>query len=262
MSTDQTRQPTGVPTGGQFAATAHAEATGVDLAELRDRVSVEDELDELTDDAQVGYERAVDAMYDAEHAARTAATYGSTPERQQHNEQYDKAFAEVAIAGRRRTTAFLAAHPSAGRPDFADYANPRNVTEVRKALKAAAAGEVHAILLRNEAVAKLDGRLDVAGPPDGTPLYVDLSSGFCPLRVTAGTVVVHARSTMGNGIEVGPGATVVVFADPDRKVSTRVEGGVAAVVGAHGARGLQFNRGGVLDVVGATSGMTVRNATT
>ena len=259
MSTDQTRQPTGVPTGGQFAATAHAEPTGVSLVEPP---RIDEELDELTDDAQVGYEQAVDAVIDAALAARTAASYGSGPEREQYNALYDQAVADVGIAGRRRTTAFLAAHPSAGRPDFADYANPRNVTEVRNALKAAAAGKVHAILLRNEAVAKLDGRLDVAGPPDGTPLYVDLSSGFCPLRVTAGTVVVHARSTMGNGIEVGPDATVVVFADPDRKVSTRVEGGVAAVVGADGARGLQFNRGGVLDVVGATSGMTVRSATT
>ena len=255
MRTDRTRQPTGVPTGGQFAATAHAEPTGVSLV-VPPRI--DEELDELTDDAQVGYERAVDAMYED----RSIADSGTGSEGQRSDALYDQAVADVGIAGRRRTTAFLAAHPSAGRPDFADYANPRNVTEVRNALKAAAAGKVHAILLRNEAVAKLDGRLDVAGPPDGTPLYVDLSSGFCPLRVTAGTVVVHARSTMGNGIEVGPDATVVVFADPDRKVSTRVEGGVAAVVGADGARGLQFNRGGVLDVVGATSGMTVRSATT
>ncbi len=34
----------------------------------------------------------------------------------------------------------------------------------------------------------------------------------------------------------------------------------ACLVGADGVRGLQYNRGGVLDVVASTDGMTVRDA--
>jgi len=256
MST-QTRQPSGIPAGGQFATTTHAEP----VVRLDAPRTADDELEELTEEAQTEYDEAFEYAQDCKEDADQASVIGSRQEKAVTLAMEAGATTALDVAERRRTALALATNPAAGRPDFTDYVNPRTITEVRKALKDAKSGKVRGVLLRNEAVAKLDGRLDVAGPADGTPLFVDTSSGFSPLRVTSGTVVVNARSTMGNGIEVGPDATVVVIADPGRKVSTTVEGGVAVVVRANEARGLQFNRGGVLDVVGAAPGMTVRGAT-
>src|SRR5665647_2741277 len=169
MST-QTRQPSGIPAGGQFATTTHAEP----VVRLDAPRTADDELEELTDQARVIGSRQEKAVTLAMEAGATTA---------------------LDVAERRRTALALATNPAAGRPDFTDYVNPRTITEVRKALKDAKSGKVRGVLLRNEAVAKLDGRLDVAGPADGTPLFVDTSSGFSPLRVTSGTVVVNARST-------------------------------------------------------------------
>src|SRR5665647_188385 len=300
MST-QTRQPSGIPVGGQFATTGRTEATTVQLpAQAESGLSCDEcgetmtvdqtgisnhrdedgNVDHVADGEHVAYmleipataldgelaalteyDEAFEYAQDCKEDADQASVIGSRQEKAVTLAMEAGATTALDVAERRRTALALATNPAAGRPDFTDYVNPRTITEVRKALKDAKSGKVRGVLLRNEAVAKLDGRLDVAGPADGTPLFVDTSSGFSPLRVTSGTVVVNARSTMGNGIEVGPDATVVVIADPGRKVSTTVEGGVAVVVGANEARGLQFNRGGVLDVVGAAPGMTVRGAT-
>src|SRR5665648_550477 len=223
--------------------------------------AAEEQLAELTEEAQDEYNEAFEYAQDCKADADDASILGTRQEKDMTLALEAGAKAALELADRRRTALALATDPTAGRPEYADYANPRTLTEVRRTVKDAKAGKVHGILLRNEATSKLDGRLEIAGPKDGTPLYVDICSGFSPLRVTSGTVVVNARSAMGNGIDVGPDATVVVIADPGRKVSTTVEGGVAVVVGAQDARGLQFNRGGVLDVVGAAPGMTVRGAT-
>lgn len=305
MST-QTRQPSGIPVGGQFATTGRTEATTVQLpaqaesglscdecgetmtvdqtgiSNHRDEdgnvdhvadgehvaymleipaTALDGELAALTEEAQTEYDEAFEYAQDCKEDADQASVIGSRQEKAVTLAMEAGATTALDVAERRRTALALATNPAAGRPDYADYANPRTVAEVRKAVKDAKAGKVRGILLRHEATSKLDGRLEIAGPKDGTPLYVDICSGFSPVRVTSGTVVVNARSTMGNGIDVGPDATVVVIADPGRKVSTTVEGGVAVVVGAQDARGLQFNRGGVLDVVGAAPGMTVRGAT-
>lgn len=247
MTATQNRRPSGVPAGGQFAAAAHAEATAVELT-APERTILRHEMEELTDLAQWDYDEAFKAYGGAVHDAQTTPQYGTA--------------AVLDLADRRRTALRLAADPGEGRPDYADYSNPRTLKELSNALRDAKAGKVRGILIRNEVAAKLRDRLDVAGPKDGTPLYVDVSSGFCPLRITGGTVVINARSAMGNGIQVTDGATVVVIADPNRKVSTTVDGtGVATVVGAPNARGLQVKHGteGHLDVVSAGD-MTVRDS--
>lgn len=256
--TTQTRQPKGVPVGGRFAAITRTEANNVHLAEPPEQVTVEDELEELADIAQAEYDEAVEVYDDCAHDAELAATHGSDTERKVMNGWADEAHAALKSVDRHRLAIRLAADPSTGRPDFADFANPGNLTGVRKAVKDAKAGKVPGILLRHEATQKLDGRLDIAGPADGTPLYVDMQSGFTPLRVTSGTVVINARSNMGTGIWVGRDATVVVVAAPDRKVSTTVDGGVALLVASAGSRGYQSCREGVLDVVGPTADMSIR----
>src|SRR5665647_2276767 len=255
---NETRQPAGVPVGGQFATTIRGES-GVQLAASIPATALDDELADLTDDAQAEYEQAFEYAQDCEEDADQASVIGSRQEKDMTLALEAGAKTALDVASRRRTALALATNPAAGRPDYADYANPRTLTEVRRAVKDAKAGKVHGILLRHEAVTKVDGRLEITGPKDGTPLYVDISSGFCPLHVTSGTVVVNARSSMGSGIDVGRDATVVVIADPGRKVSTTVDGGVLVVVGTDEARGLQFRRDGTLDVV-AAGGMTVSQA--
>lgn len=259
---NQSRQPAGVPVGGQFAAGARTEATSVTLTAVeRERTPLEEEFDELIEEAQDAYARAHEHHQDSVQSAWTAATYGTAADRRQYNDLHDNALDDVKVAERRCKAVTIAAEPAPHRPQASEFARPASMTAVRKAVRDAKAGRVRGIVLTDDATAKLDGRLDIAGPADGTPLFVDVPSGFSPLRVTSGVVVVNARSSMGNGVEVGKDATVVVLAGPGRKVSTTVEGGVACVVGAEEARGLQFNRGGVLDVVGKTDGMTVTEAT-
>src|SRR5665648_192370 len=169
--------------------------------------ALDGELADLTEEAQTEYDEAFEYAQDCKEDADQASVIGSRQEKAVTLAMEAGAKAALELGDRRRTALALATDPTAGRPEYADYANPRTLTEVRRTVKDAKAGKVHGILLRNEATSKLDGRLEIAGPADGTPLYVDTSSGFSPLRVTSGTVVVNARSTMGNGIEVGPDVT-------------------------------------------------------
>lgn len=226
-----------------------------------ERTPLQEEVDELTEQVQYEHSLAREAHQDSIDTAWTAASYGTTAEKRTYNALHDEAKAELEVADRRRKAVMIAADPAVHRPDPEAFTTPESLTALRRTVKDAKTGKVRGIVLTNAATGKLDGRLDIAGPTDGTPLFVDVTSGFAPLRVTSGFVVVNAGSSMGNGVEVGKDATVVVLAGADRKVSTTVEGGVACVVGAEGARGLQFNRGGVLDVVGKTDAMTVSEAT-
>lgn len=262
MSIDQPRQPAGVPTGGQFTATARTEATGVDLTGGLDQTPLEEEFDTLIDEVEHEHDLAVHALHDAIETARIAGTYGNAAERRVFNDQYDAYKEDAEVAARRLRAVRTAADPGRRRPDEAESAVPSTLTELRAAIRDAKAGKVRGITITQAATAKLDGGLAVTGPADGSPLFVEIRSGFAPLKVTSGFVVVDAGSSFGNGIDVGKDATVVVLAGAGRKVSTTVNGGVAVVVGAEGARGLQFNRDGVLDVVAKTDGMTVSAATT
>lgn len=240
---------------------ADAEHVAFTTQELPARTPVHEELADLVE--QVGYEHTLarEAHQDSIDVAWTAASYGTAAERRTYNARHDEAKAELEVAARRHKAVMIAADPATHRPDPETFQIPTSLTALRRTLKDAKAGKVRGLVLTNAATAKLEGRLEVAGPADGTPLFVDVASGFAPLRVTGGVVVVNAHSAMGNGIDVGKDATVVVFAGSGRKVSTSVDGGVACVVGAEGTRGLQFSRGGVLDVVAKTDTMTVSEAT-
>lgn len=254
-----TRQPAGVPVGGQFATTARTEATDVDLTGTgaAEPTPLEEEFDELIEEAQVGYAQALEHHQDTVSAARTAATYGTAADRRQHNDLHDSALDDLKVAERRCKAVTIAADVTPHRPAPEEFTTPDTLTALRRALKDAKGGRVRGLVLTSAATAKLDGRLDIDGPADGTPLFIDIASGFSPVRVRSGFVVISAGSTMGNGIEVTDAGTAVVLAGPGRKVSTAVEGGVACVVGADEARGYQFRRGGVLDVVGKTDAITV-----
>ena len=257
MSIDQPRRPGGAPTGGQFAITARTEATDVDLTGGLDLTPIEEEFDALIDEAEHEHGLAVDALHDAVETARIAGTYGNATQRRVFNDQCDAYKEDLAVAGRRLRAVNMAANHGRLRPDEAEFAVPRTVTELRAAIRDAKAGKVRGITITQAATAKLDGGLDITGPADGPPLYIDVQSGFAPLRVKSGFVVVAAGSAFGNGVDVGKDATAVVLAGAGRKVSTTVDGGVAVVVGAEDARGRQFNRGGMLDVIAKTDAMTV-----
>lgn len=261
MTTTQNRQPAGVPVGGQFATTARAEAATVDLTSGLDLTPLEEELDTLIDEVEHEHGLAAHAVNDAAATAHTAISYGTAAEKRMYHDQYDAAKEDLDRAERRLRAVNVAADPARLRPDASEFSAPRTLTELRTALRDARAGKVRGITITHAAVAKLDGGLDVTGPADGEPLYIDVQSGFAPLRVKAGFVVVTAGSAFGNGVDVAKCATAVVLAGAGRKVSTTVDGGVAVVVGADGARGLQFNRGGTLDVIAKTDSMTVSEAT-
>lgn len=223
-----------------------------------DRTPLEEEFDDLLDEVTYQQDLAREQHLDSVEAATTAASYGTAADRRQYNALHDSAKDALEGADRRRKAVTVAADPNRHRPPSDEFETPASLTALRRTVKDVKAGKVRGIVLSNDATAKLDDRLDVAGPADGTPVFVDVQSGFSPLRVTGGFVVISARSSMGNSIEVSKDATVVVLASPGRKVSTTVVGGVACVVGADEARGPQFNRGGVLDVVAKTDAMTVR----
>ena len=76
---------------------------------------------------------------------------------------------------------------------------------------------------------KTSDHVEVAGPSDGRPIIVEVTSGLPRLRVSSGRAVIAADSGWGNSVTVGPGAEAIVISSPESKVTVTVEdGGYAA----------------------------------
>src|SRR5665647_1319188 len=172
MST-QTRQPSGIPVGGQFATTGRTEATTVQLpaqaesglscdecgetmtvdqtgiSNHRDEdgnvdhvadgehvaymleipaTALDGELAALTEEAQTEYDEAFEYAQDCKEDADQASVIGSRQEKAVTLAMEAGATTALDVAERRRTALALATNPAAGRPDYADYANPRTTT--------------------------------------------------------------------------------------------------------------------------------------
>lgn len=67
--------------------------------------------------------------------------------------------------------------------------------------------------------------VDVAGPKDGRPIIVNVSSGLPRLKVTSGKAIIYADSVWGNSIDVADGAEAVVFGHAEAKITSRVDEG-------------------------------------
>src|SRR5665647_2814179 len=143
---NETRQPAGVPVGGQFATTIRGELDP-GLAASTPATALDDELADLTDDAQAEYEQAFEYAQDCKEDADQASVIGSRQEKAVTLAMEAAATTALDVAERRRTALALATNPAAGRPDYADYANPRTIAEIRKAVKDAKAGKVHGLSL-------------------------------------------------------------------------------------------------------------------
>lgn len=65
----------------------------------------------------------------------------------------------------------------------------------------------------------------VAGPKDGRPIVIHLTSGLTRLKVESGKAIVFADSRWGNSIDVADGAELVVYGKPDTKITGTVDAG-------------------------------------
>jgi hypothetical protein len=144
---------------------------------------------------------------------------------------------------------------------------PASVSATRKALNMAAGspdGRDRVVELTWAADPRRRGAdvLMVRGPVDGTTLHVDVLSGFFPMKVESGRVVVHARSQVGTAVDVQDGATCEVVADRGVKVSTTTRaGGRTLLTVAERSHGLQFvDDGGHLAVLGPRERTQIRVA--
>lgn len=163
-------------------------------------------------------------------------------------ETLDRAKSDLEIAR-------MAADPTRNRPLYIDFARPRNVSQLRKALADLRAGRVPGVALTGEALERFPFKepVTVRGPKDGSPAFIDIESGFHPVEIAGGTAVVFAGSQWGNAIHVTGTGTAIVHAEPGAKVSTHADGpsARAIVVGQPDAHGLQVREGGAqLDVYG------------
>src|SRR5665647_1889956 len=96
MST-QTRQPSGIPAGGQFATTTHAEP----VVRLDAPRTADDELEELTEEAQTEDDDQASVIGSRQEKAVTLAMEAG-------------ATTALDVAERRRTALALATNPAAG----------------------------------------------------------------------------------------------------------------------------------------------------
>src|SRR5665647_263577 len=94
--------------------------------------SAEEQLAELTEEAQDEYNEAFEYAQECKADADQASVIGTRQEKAVTLAMEAAATTALDVAERRRTALALATNPAAGRPDFTDYVNPRTLTEVRR----------------------------------------------------------------------------------------------------------------------------------
>jgi len=117
------------------------------------------------------------------------------------------------------TAAFPAAALDGG--ETYEEIGPRTRSEARKALDGRRlTGTERTVVLRDlPHRSGTSDDLDVHGPTDGTPLVVEVRSGFHPLHIRSGNVEIRADSAFGNPINVHGDARVKIHGGHDRKVT-------------------------------------------
>lgn len=246
---------------GRYQTKVGIESVGVGLVPVSEDRDESAELTQLVEDE---YEGALAAHREADEVMDRASVNGTADERAMFGLVLDSVAADLDVASRRRDAVRLAGDRGYGadRPARSEFANPTSLTQLRKAAADIKAGRVRGLIINSASAAKLDYKgIEIAPPKDSPPVFVEVQSGFAPLKVTRGTVVVDAGSWFGNSVTVSPGATAVVLAGEDCKVSTITEGtGVTVLVGAFGAHGLQsqIGTGGHLDMIDAGDLHTAR----
>ncbi|HEY8721866.1 hypothetical protein [Pengzhenrongella sp.] len=213
-----------------------------------------DELEALTEDAEDEYRRAFEAAQEAESDTDQATEHGDAGEQALYSLLLSQRGTDLATAGRRRDAVRLAVDPQHDRPPYEEFARPTSTTTLRRAVRDIKTGRVRGLVIRSDLTAKMPvGALEIAAPINGRPVFVEVASGFAPLKVTSGLVVVEAESYFGNAVDVEPGAGAVVFPGEGAKLSTRTHStGITVIVGSPDVRGLQIHDGpgGHLDILG------------